>query len=444
MMIRIKHTSILVFILISALIFSTVGCTQQPQSENLMEGITQNTTQPSTAPSPSASVPSTNTNPPTEPESDYLSSAFSSPEAALTDFAVHLFQKSNMSEENTLVSPLSVMYALSMTANGARGETLAQLEATFGMTVNGLNRYLQNCKKHLAPTAGCKLQLANSVWFTNASRFTANQDFLRTNADYYGADIFSAPFDNTTLRDINNWVKEKTAGRIPKILDKIPDSAVMYLINALAFDGEWAKTYTKNQIRPDTFTKSDGKQQNVDFMYSDETTYLETENATGFIKYYKGGKFAFVALLPNEDVALEDCINSLDGNMLHTLLSAPQSATVHAAIPKFETEYSVDLAAILNEMGIVDAFDASRADLSGLGTSEAGNISISRVLHKTYLSLDAQGTIAGAATAIEPTDAGYFAPEDVKTVILDRPFVYMLIDCNTNIPFFIGTVNDLS
>ena len=95
-------------------------------------------------------------------------------------------------------------------------------------------------------------------------------------------------------------------------------------------------------------------------------------------------------------------------------------------------------------MGIVDAFDASIADLSGLGTSEAGNISISRVIHKTYLSLDAQGTIAGAATAIEATDAGYFEPEDVKTVFLDRPFAYMLIDTQTNLPFFMGTVTDIS
>jgi len=441
---HIKLTSILAFLLSFALLFSTAGCTRQPQSENLMEGITQNTTQPSTVPSPSASVPSTNTNPLSEPESDYLSSAFSSPEAALTDFAVRLFQKSNIPEENTLISPLSVLYALGMTANGAKGETLAQLETAFGMTVSSLNRYLQNNKKHLTPTAGCKLQLANSVWFTNTSRFTADQDFLQTNADCYGADIFSTPFDNTTLRDINNWVKEKTAGRIPKILDKIPDSAVMYLINALAFDGEWAEAYSKNQIRPDTFTKTDGKQQNVDFMYSNETTYLETENATGFIKYYKGGKFAFVALLPNEDAALEDCVNSLDGSALHALFSAPQNATVHAAIPKFETEYSTNLAAILKEMGIVDAFDANLADLSGLGTSKAGNISIDRVLHKTYLSLNTQGTVAGAATAITPTDAGYFEPADVKTVSLDRPFVYMLIDCNTNIPFFIGTVNDLS
>ena len=417
-----KHKKIISLLLAAALLFSTTGCVKEAKTRDLMEGI-----QPRTALT-----------------YEYTESDIRSPEEAFTDFAVRLLQAENAPDQNTLLSPLSVLYAMSMTANGAKGETLAQMEDILGLPVDSLNAFFYNYMQGLTPTESCKLQLANSVWFTDAPRFTANPDFLQVNADCYEADIFSAPFDSTTLRDINNWVREKTEGRIPEILDKIPVSAVMYLISALAFDGEWSLAYTKKQIRSGTFTKEDGNRQNADFMYSREGQYLEDENTTGFFKYYKGSDYAFVALLPKEGISLDAYIHTLDGSKLHALLSAPQSAVVDAGIPKFKTEYSTDLANTLKEMGITLAFDPTLADLSGIGASSAGNISISRVIHKTYISLDAQGTIAGAATAIEPTDAGAYIPEDIKTVILDRPFVYMLIDCDTNIPFFIGTVTDLT
>lgn len=360
---------------------------------------------------------------------------------AAADFAVRLFKNSVTEGENTLVSPLSVLSALAMTANGARGETLAQMEEVLGASKEELNVWLHSYMEALGDDGA--LHLANSIWFTEHSRFVPNEDFLQTNADYYGAGIYSAPFDASTVRDINAWVKKHTHGMIDEVLQEIPADAVMYLINALAFEAEWESIYEKYQVSDGVFTTEGGEERNVELMYDEVGDYLETENATGFLRYYEGRDYAFAALLPNEGVAVSDLVESLNGAELSSLLAQPQEATVQTAIPKFETESALEMKDILKAMGMELAFEAAQADFSGLGTSQAGNIFINRVLHKTYISVGERGTRAGAVTMVEPGD-GAAAPLDLKTVYLDRPFVYMLIDCEAGLPFFIGTCMDIN
>ncbi len=404
-------------LLICAIAVNLTGCTMEVQAKDLMDGIRPN-----------------RVNAPDD---------ISSQNKDITDFAIRLFRASAETESNSLISPLSVLCALAMTANGAETETLGEMEAVLGLTVEELNLYLYSYLNNLSQGEKYKLSLANSIWFTEDDRFTANRDFLQTNADYYGADIYEAPFNQDTCKDINHWVKEKTDGMISRILDALPQDGVMCLVNALAFDAEWSATYEKYQVREGDFTKEDGTKQEADFMYGEDHTYLEDEKATGFMKSYKGGKYAFVAMLPKEGVSVSEYIDSLDGETLHNLLSNPSHTTVHTSIPKFETEYYAEMSEILKAMGMPSAFDISTADFTGLGTSTAGNIYISRVLHKTFISVGEQGTKAGAATAIIAADGAMIEIEEPKEVYLDRPFVYMLIDCENNIPFFIGTMMDV-
>lgn len=364
-------------------------------------------------------------------------------DAAVTDFAVRLFKASLEDEKNTLISPLSVLVALSMTANGADNETLSQMESVLGMPIDQLNSWISSYMANLPETEKYKLSLANSIWFTDDERFTVNQDFLQLNADYYGADIYRAAFDDATCKEINKWVEDETDGMIKDILDEIPDSAVMYLINALAFDAEWQEIYYDYQVREGSFTTETGEKREIDMMYSEENMYLEDEQAVGFIKYYKDRKYAFAALLPNEGVSVSEYIASLDGEHLNDLLQNAKAAIVNASIPKFETEYDVEMSDVLSGMGMPDAFSGVTADFSKLGHSDAGNLFISRVLHKTFISVDERGTKAGAATVVEVEDECAIIVEDPKQVYLDRPFVYMLIDCETNLPFFIGTMMDV-
>ena len=366
--------------------------------------------------------------------------------AAAADFGVRLFQTSMEEGKNTLISPLSVLYALAMTANGADGETLIQMEQVLGMDVEKLNSYMLAYHDLLPETKDYKMSLANSIWFKDDSNFAVEQSFLQTNADYYGAGAYKAAFDEGTRNDINNWVKEHTDGMIPEILDEIPEEAIMYLVNALAFEAEWADVYEEHQIREGRFTMEDGIRQDVDMMHSEEYTYLEDDMATGFMKFYKDNRYAFVAMLPNEGVSVSQYVESLTSDHLRGLLNHPQNVKVFAAIPKFEAEYGIEMSEVLQKMGMTDAFDWRVADFSRLGTYNVDgmNIFINRVLHKTFISVSEQGTKAGAATVVEIAP-GSAAPEmEFKEVILDRPFVYMLIDCETNLPFFIGTMMNVN
>lgn len=404
-------------LLVCAIMINLSGCSKKVQADDLMEDIIPN-------------------------EVTVLDD-ISSQNSKVTDFALRLFQASMESSNNTLISPLSVLCALAMTANGAEGETLAQIEEVLGMTTEDLNLYLYSYMKALPQGESYKLSLANSIWFTNDNNFTVKPDFLQTNADYYGADIYKAPFDSQTLKDINTWVDQSTDGMIPEILDRIPDEAVMYLVNALAFEADWASTYTEDSVRDGEFIKEDGTKQDAQFMCGSEQKYLEDENATGFIKYYQGGKYAFAALLPNEGISISDYIASLDGEALNELLANPQRATVYTSIPKFETEYSSQMSDVLKEMGMPKAFDPDYAEFGALGVCEVGNIYINEVFHKTFISVTEMGTKAGAATAVEMSNTTGM-PKDPKEVHLTRPFVYLLIDCENNIPFFIGTMLDIA
>ena len=407
--------SLISLLLLCAMAVNATGCATVIQADDLMDGIT--------------------------PQEVKIPTDFGDHNADATDFALRLFRAAN-SGDNTLISPLSVLCALAMTANGADGQTRAQMEEVLGMTVEDLNFYLYGYLNSLSQDQKNKLALANSIWFTDNEAFRVNRDFLQANADYYGADIYKTPFDKQTLKDINNWVNDKTDGMIPKALDQIPPAAIMYLINALVFDAEWATTYEKHQVKDGIFTKADGTQQQAEMMYGTERKYLRDENATGFIKYYSGHKYAFVALLPDEGISVTEYINSLDGAALNALLSNAENATVETAIPKFEVEYGTELSAVLKQMGMTDAFDPMNADLSGIGDS-AENLFISSVIHKTHIQVGEEGTKAGAVTVVEIKANSIAPPSEIKQVYLDRPFVYMLIDCETQVPFFIGTMTDM-
>lgn len=367
-----------------------------------------------------------------------------------TDFAIRLLQEdllqSGGKAENIMVSPVSVITALAMTANGAKDETLSQMLSVIGghQELGELNGNLKAWTDGFMENENAKVKAANSIWFQDdADRILVEESFLKSNAKYFNAGIYKAPFDQNTLSDINKWVSENTDGRIEKILNEIPKEAVMYLINAVTFDAEWQEIYEDSQIWQDTFTNKDMEEKTVEFMHAEESIYLEDNGATGFMKPYKEG-YHFVALLPGEGETVEEYVQGLTGEHFRTLLSgAKTGATVHTGIPKFESEYEVELKDILTAMGMENAFDKEKADFSGIGTSMDGNIFIGRVLHKTYISVDGLGTRAGAATAVEMISETAMEADEVYYVTLNRPFLYAIVEDETNIPLFIGVVDHL-
>ena len=359
----------------------------------------------------------------------------------LTGFGLELLKNLPNREENPLVSPASVAYALGMTANGAGGQTLAQMEAVLGLPVAQLNQALSGWKAALPAADDCSLHLANALWLRDDPGLTVQDSFLQAAARWYDAAAYKGPFDGSTITEINDWVSRHTKKMIPTILNQLPEDAVLCLVNALAFDAQWKTPYRETQVRDGRFYPAEGGSVPVDMMYSTEWQYLEDEQATGFIKPYAGGSCAFVALMPNVGFSVEYYLETLDAGHLYELLSQPQREKVDAGLPAFALEYDTGLAKPLAAMGMTDAF-SSKADFSAMGQYAGQPLYISDVLHKTYIQVDPQGTKAAAATAVVVAPTAAPAEDTVKEVILDRPFLYFLIDTRTSLPFFMGIMEN--
>lgn len=358
--------------------------------------------------------------------------------AAASSFAAELFKDNYSKGKTTLVSPLSVLTALALVQNGAQGDTLAQLEqALGGLDRDTLNAYMRAYCDFL--TESDELKIANSVWTDSSAE--AKRAFLQKAVDSYSAQLFSAPLsDPKTVESINSWVKKNTDGMIPKIIENADRDAVMMLINAVAFEAKWETPYTNDDIEKLEFNSYSGKSKKTEFMCSTESVYLSDSDAVGFMKPYKNGRFAFAALLPNEDVNIDDYIASLSGEKLMKIFSsAKKNEEVDVKMPKFKAEYSTQLIDTLKKMGIEDAFDRKSADFSSLIDKNDGAY-IGTVMHKTFIEVDQEGTRAAAATLVGISKMSMPA---INPVCLNRPFVYMIVDTETNLPLFIGVQTEI-
>lgn len=362
------------------------------------------------------------------------------------DFAIKAFQNSYEAGKNTMISPYSVINALAMTANGASGETLEQMESvlcgTADCSLDLLNRELQRLQSSMPKEKNNHLYTANSIWYKDSDEnFVPADDFLKLNAEFYQADIFASAFDKKTTKDINRWIDRRTDGMIKDIMDQIPPYAIMYLVNAVAFEGEWQDPYEKEQVHDADFYDIDGNHSTVSMMYSEEHSFLKEEHAVGFIKPYKEG-FDFVALLPDENMDIRDYISQMNGETFLKTIAQANDTIVETGMPKFKAETQKELAEVLDRMGMHDAFDEKLADFSQMGNCKNGdNLYISRVLHRTKIEVNELGTKAGAATVVEVETMGCL--EAVENVVLDRPFVYAIIDRENGIPVFIGAADAL-
>ncbi|MBQ6163353.1 MAG: hypothetical protein IJK23_02645 [Clostridia bacterium] len=343
--------------------------------------------------------------------------------------------------KNVMISPLSVITALAMAENGAKGNTLRQLEDLFGANVEDLNKMLSEYVKNLPQAEKSKLVAANSVWIRDGAFESVAKRFLENNKAFYNAEVREEPFNEKTLADVNGWCDKNTDGMIKKIIEQIDPADVMYLINALTFDAEWARPFEKGEVSKREFTNADGTKTEVEMMYGEESGLIDADAVEGFVKPYFGNKYSFVALLPKEGSTVDSLIALLDADTVSGLLGGVTTAHLRVGLPKFESEYSCEMSETLKTLGVTDAFDGVKADFGGIGRLKSGNnVYVSDVIHKTFISVDEQGTRAAAVTAIV---ARANAVMQMRYIILDRPFVYMIVDNATNLPIFIGVMNQM-
>ncbi|MBO5227641.1 MAG: serpin family protein, partial [Lachnospiraceae bacterium] len=278
-----------------------------------------------------------------------------------TEFALALFRETlneNSEEAGVMVSPLSIYHAFAMAGNGATGTTRAEIEKALGIEIEELNKYLLRYMYRLKSTERARLSIANSIWLKNDNKLKVEEDFLQTNADYYGAEIYKADFDNKTVKDINGWVNKNTDGMIDKIIEKIDEYELMYLINAVAFEGEWDYPYNKENVEDGEFVNAQGESENVQYMYRCLDSYIKDDNALGFIRRYRG-QYAFVALLPNEGLTVEEYLETLTAeDWLKLVDTEYPAANVHTKLPKFKSENTFDIKAVLENMGVTEIFSS--------------------------------------------------------------------------------------
>lgn len=413
--------TIISFVLVLIMAVNFAGCAGQVSAAELTAGITANKVSGKSA------------------DDKFTKSQF--------EFYTKLFKAcvKERKNESVFISPLSVQLALAMTGNGADGETKKQMEKLLGgaIPLDELNEYLYSYVNSLGTADEYKVIIANSIWLRDdENRLQAEKDFLQKCCDYYSAEVFKAPFDSKTVKDMNSWVSDKTDGMIKEIIDKISSESIMFLLNGVMFDAVWDEPYMDGAVSSGTFTSVSGEQRIVNMMPSGENIYLEDENATGFMKDYKDGKYAFAALLPDENININDYVESLTGEKISAILGNAKNEMVSVKIPQFTCEFDMSLKDVLSDMGIDHAFDEKAADFSKMAKSSEGNIFIGDVFHKTFITVDERGTKAGAVTKVEVKDTA--APTQLRQVFLDRPFVYMIIDKTNNLPIFMGVLADIS
>lgn len=334
--------------------------------------------------------------------------------------------------ETMMVSPLSLYAALGMLSNGASGETLKELESAFGCDVNEVAKAILYIT--LRSERADVVKIANSIWInSDQETFNVKDGFLSVCGRYYRSAVKKASFSNPqTVKDLNAWVDEKTKGRINKIFDELPADFVMVLLNAMTFDGKWQEQFTEEYTDENgTFHKADGTKKTVSMMHGDAERYFESDVFEGVEKDYKDGYY-FRAYLPKEGKNVNDILTKLTENQTVSYVHADE---IYLSLPKFKSETTLALNDVLQSMGIKKAFIDGQADFTAMTDLQ---IYISQVLQKTYIKVDEHGTEAAAVTAIALSTECYIPEKVIKNVVLDRPFVYEIVDAESGVTLFAG------
>jgi serpin B len=343
---------------------------------------------------------------------------------------------------NVVVSPASVLFAMSMAASGARGETgeemLAALELK-GWTREDLNASCAQLLRWLeGGEPGVRLDVANSAWLHRSHPFEPS--YVKTLENDYRAQARAVPFDAKTLEAINEWVRDRTRGKIAGAGPRnFGPNDKLFLINAVYFKGNWKDKYEKSRTVEQPFHLAGEKTKMLPFMR--RTARYDYAEAAGYqavrIPYGEKGRMAFYVFLPKPGVSLSG---------LHDRLAAlgPKwtsefgSSMVQLELPRFKQEFEAQLETVLTMLGMKKAFANGQADFTGM-SPKGRELSIDKVYHKTYVDVNEEGTEAAAVTTVA---VGAKAAEPAKPVVfkVDRPFFCAIADDTTGAILFTGSI----
>lgn len=353
---------------------------------------------------------------------------------------------------NMCLSPLSASLALTAIANGADGNTLAQMQEVLGQAAfeqesgqdagNSYYRYLVPALKQVDRTVD--LNIANAVWIRKG--FTVKDSFINRLKESYASQVEQLPFDEAALRTINDWCATQTHNRITNILDRIGPYDRLFLTNAVYFKGLWSAPFDKQASAKGAFTNVQGQVQQVVQMYqrSEYPLFVDEDKAVAVAELpYGNGAFSMIVVLPHSPKSLGKVVQALNPTVWNDWMASLRSATLDLRLPKFTMEYSTKdmMIPVLQQMGMVDAFDGATADFSRL-TPEP-DVYIGLVKQNTFIQVDEEGTEAAAVTIVgmRVTSAGPgAAPYDFN---VNRPFLYAIKEKSTGVILFMGVMTTI-
>jgi serpin B len=362
-------------------------------------------------------------------------------------FAFDLYDELNTGEENVFFSPFSIFDALSMTYVGAKGETKSQMAKTLHITLSNekLNFAFSNVMKEmsLSVASGCALNVANALWAQKDFRFL--ESFISTIKEYYNGNLYKVNFNDElkTKKEINDWVNDKTNGKIRKIIERIPPLTKLILTNAIYFNGEWKAAFSTSATKPTTFFVDKTHETKVPMMYQESKfDYMENSTLQAIKLPYGSGDLSMIILLSKDKYGLQDLENALNVTNFKRWVSQMKKREVKVFFPKFKVETDYQLKGILETLGMTDAFND--ADFSGI--DGATDLNISSVLHKAYVDVNEKGTEAAAVTAVIMTlkSSPYSKEPEIPVFRADHPFIFFIVDKTDTLDdliLFVGKVS---
>ena len=378
------------------------------------------------------------------------------------DFGLDLYRQLAAGKTgNLFCSPSSIHTALTMTFAGARGNTEDQMAGVlhlprFGAVAMGpeavekLKRRSQQHVHHsytrflnqLQPgkDAGYQLSVANALWGQKGAKWLP--EFLKIQKNNYGAPLQEVDFKTATedaRKTINGWVEDKTKDKIKDLLQPgvLTGATRLVLTNAIYFKGFWATQFKKSRTREMPFKLGGGKTVKAPMMFQNHTFGYAADDSVQVLSMpYRGKDLSMLVVLPKKVDGLKDVEGKLSAKQLDGWVGRLRQRKVDVYLPRYKMTSQFSLNNVLTKMGMADAFDPNKADLSGMSGSR--NLFISAVVHKAFVDVNEEGTEAAAATAV--VIALKSAPAMPLIFRADHPFLFLIRHNNSGAILFLGRV----
>ncbi len=356
-------------------------------------------------------------------------------------FAFELFREVNelSEEDNLMISPLSVSYALGMTYNGAAGETKEAFRQVlhFGdLTDQEVNESYKDLMGQLVTLdENVEFSIANSIWYRLG--YEILEAFINTNKEYFDAAVEELDFSDPGAVDIiNGWIEDKTNGKIQDMLDYIPANTLMYLINAIYFNATWKYQFDQEQTFEDDFNLEGGGTHRSDFMKVEGSFNYTGQDLFSAVEMpYGDSAFSMVVLLPEPGVSTSELVEAMDAEHWDSWFESSYMANLQIQLPKFKYGFKSLLNDPLTNLGLGVGF-SDNADFSNI--TPMLDLYISRVIHQTFIDVQEEGTEAAAVTIVE---INLTSIHDGPTLFkIDRPFLYVIKENSTGAILFMGKV----